>query len=450
MSRYWLSIFGGLALITSSQAAELTVDHGRFQKVRLLVPEQAAERVVIWLGTASGWTDADTIGTRQLAKAGALVLGVDGAALRAIFNTDEGGCAYPAGDLENLSRFAQAYTHQPATRLPVLTGEPTLTYAVLAQSPPGHFAGGAIEGFSFQLQGFANPFCTGDGLSLRQAPASGQHQQFFAADPKLANALVVFGAGADAPALARLPAVRTAPIAGSRALRATALQAALATLSDRAAPLATVAPADLAGLPVIENRASGTDPHLVVFWSGDGGWATIDKEVSEALQKKGVSVVGVDSLRYFWSARSPESVARDNAAIARHYLAAWGKSKLVLVGFSQGADVLPFAITRMPSALRSQLLLFAALGLSDHAVFEFQLSNWVADNDNGPATAPEMAKLGTLPVLCLYGKEDTDSVCSQLKPGATLTITGLPGDHHFDGAYEKLATLILAALARPN
>jgi type IV secretory pathway VirJ component len=224
------------------------------------------------------------------------------------------------------------------------------------------------------------------------------------------------------------------------------LQAAAATLSTRTTPLAQAAPADLKDLPVIEDRAAGDDPTLAIFWSGDGGWATIDKDVSEALQQRGISVVGVDSLRYFWSARTPEDVARDTAAIARHYLTAWNKKRLVLIGFSQGADVLPFAATRLEPALRARVALLAALSLSDHAVFEFHLSNWVADNDNGPATAPEVAKLRDMPLLCLYGEDDEGSVCGQLPAMPRLTVRKLPGDHHFNGDHATLASLILNAL----
>lgn len=451
-------LFAGLLLgfVATATAAPTRLDHGRFDDVRVYAPTAAADRVALWLGEASGWSALDDASAAALSARGTLVIGVDGAALRKTFAVADDDCLYPAGDLENLSRFAQAYTHQPTVRLPVLAGDPALVYAVLAQAPPGHFAGGVTTAFAPALAGFATAFCEGDGLTLSQKPTKERPAQTLAIDPKLANPLVVLAeAAGDASterALATMPAARFAKLRNLRsmreqpALRLAALQGAIGSLAAQARPLAEAAPADLEGLPVIEDRAPGVDPNLVVFWSGDGGWATIDKEVSDALQKKGISAVGVDSLRYFWKARTPEEVARDTAAIARHYFKAWNKSRLVLIGFSQGADVLPFAISRLDSQLRSQLVLFVAMGLSDHAVFEFEVTNWVSDNNDGPPIAPEMAKLKDLPVLCLYGQDDEDSVCPSLKPSATLKTIGLPGDHHFNGDYQKVADLILAAL----
>jgi len=44
---------------------------------------------------------------------------------------------------------------------------------------------------------------------------------------------------------------------------------------------------------------------LAIVLSGDGGWRDLDQTVARALQDAGVSVVGIDSLRYFWRRKSP-------------------------------------------------------------------------------------------------------------------------------------------------
>lgn len=56
---------------------------------------------------------------------------------------------------------------------------------------------------------------------------------------------------------------------------------------------------------------------------------------------RGIPVVGFDSLRYFWKKRTPEGLAADLDRVLRYYGRHWGKSKLILIGYSQGADVLP-------------------------------------------------------------------------------------------------------------
>ena len=105
-------------------------------------------------------------------------------------------------------------------------------------------------------------------------------------------------------------------------------------------------------LPLVEVPAKQPAGDLLaVIVSGDGGWAGIDHDVANDLASKGVPVVGLNSLQYFWNARTPDGAAADLQRIARHYLPAWGRQQLLLVGYSLGADVLPFMASRLPPDL---------------------------------------------------------------------------------------------------
>ena len=59
---------------------------------------------------------------------------------------------------------------------------------------------------------------------------------------------------------------------------------------------------------------------------------------------------GLDSLRYFWTARTPDGLARDLDRVLRSFAAQWNKRRALLIGYSQGADVLPFAVPRLSAA----------------------------------------------------------------------------------------------------
>ena len=150
--------------------------------------------------------------------------------------------------------------------------------------------------------------------------------------------------------------------------------------------------------------------------SGDGGWAGLDQDVAAALSAKGIPVVGLDSLRYYWTARTPEGLAADTDRIIRYYLAHFGKQRVLLIGYSQGADVLPFAVNRLPPATRARVALAAIMGMSEHALFEFHLTSWISDSDSGPTTLPEVDRITNIPVLCIYGSDEKDSLCPELDP----------------------------------
>ena len=199
-------------------------------------------------------------------------------------------------------------------------------------------------------------------------------------------------------------------------------------------------------LPLVEVPATaGHSDTLVVFVSGDGGWAKIDQSISRVLADNGMPVVGLNSLQYFWTKRTPDSASRDLQSIIESHLVSSGKSRVVLVGYSRGADVLPAMTNRLPAELRSRIRLVALLAPSNTVEFEFHVSDWLRDKKNGMAVKPEVAKLAREHVLCVWGEDDDDSLCRDLGLAGVQVVT-LRGSHHFDGGYEKLAGIILGAL----
>jgi type IV secretory pathway VirJ component len=204
-----------------------------------------------------------------------------------------------------------------------------------------------------------------------------------------------------------------------------------------------VAAAPSAKLPLIEVPATKTTSDtMVVFVSGDGGWAKIDKSISRILADNGMPVVGLNALQYFWTKRTPDSAARDLQSIVDSYLAKWKKERVLYVGYSRGADVLPAMINRLPPALRSRTRLVAMLGPSTKVEFEFHLSDWMHSSSAGYAVKPEVEKLQGQRILCLSGEDDKDSLCRELSE-THIDIVTLRGAHHFDGGYDKLARIIL-------
>ncbi|MFL5578005.1 MAG: AcvB/VirJ family lysyl-phosphatidylglycerol hydrolase [Gemmatimonadaceae bacterium] len=207
-------------------------------------------------------------------------------------------------------------------------------------------------------------------------------------------------------------------------------------------------------LPLVEARAPADSglgsTTLAVVLSGDGGWAGIDRQLAATFAAHGMSTVGLNSLRYFWRGTTPDSAARDLARILRHYLPAWRKERALLVGYSRGADVLPFMAARLPAELRGRVRLIALVAPASTASFEFHLVDWLGGGGGeggagAPRTRAEVAKLRGTPLLCFYGADEADSACDGLDP-ALATVVRLPGGHHLDGDYAGIAGRILAAL----
>jgi type IV secretory pathway VirJ component len=444
------------------------LDHGDFTHVAVYRPDGTPKRFVFLLSGETGWDPAMTTLAQTLTAQGALVAGVDTPKLFAGFDADEGQCTYAGGDFENLSHFIQAYEHLPTYLLPVIAGYSsgaTTAYAVAAQSPKDTFLGAATIGFVPGVD-LRHPFCKGPGgleTSLRPfrrgyllAPATAlpiawvtlQGENDVVASPKSLADFVT-----------QVPGARLVPMPGlgHRLLVpeawASQFASAVAGLDGSSTTARVAPPAALEGLPLVEVPPTAPAPggdagdEFAVLLSGDGGWAGLDKEVAGALAAQGIPVVGVDSLRYFWTPRTPAGAGADIDRLLRYYLVHWNKKRALLIGYSQGADVLPFIINHLSPATREHVALGAVMGLSEHALFEFHVSSWVSDSDSGPPTLPEMEKISEIPMLCIYGQGEDDTLCPKLNPNK-VKVVELPGGHHFGGDYEKLADAILAA-ARP-
>ena len=211
-------------------------------------------------------------------------------------------------------------------------------------------------------------------------------------------------------------------------------------LLARAASLSASTPK----LPLVEVPATrGASDTLVVFVSGDGGWAAIDKEISKVLAGEGMPVVGLNALQYFWTKRSPDSASVDLRTIIDQYLGQWHKSRVLLVGYSRGADVLPAMISRLPAETQAKIRMIVLLGPSPKVEFEFHVADWMRSGSAGEAVMPEIAKLGAHRILCLSGEDDHESLCRELTGRPHVDVITLKGAHHFDGGYGNLGRIII-------
>jgi type IV secretory pathway VirJ component len=210
---------------------------------------------------------------------------------------------------------------------------------------------------------------------------------------------------------------------------------------------AIAASAAPAKLPLIEVPAArGTSDTLVVVISGDGGWAAIDRAISNVLTADGMPVVGLNALQYFWTKRTPETASHDLATIIDRYLAAWHKSRVLLVGYSRGADVLPAMISRLPAETQAKIRMIALLSPSTRVEYEFHVADWMRNPSAGVPVKPEVDKLTSQRILCISGEDDRDALCPALKARPNIEVMILKGAHHFDGGYDKLGRLIIEHL----
>jgi type IV secretory pathway VirJ component len=448
-------------------AAEESFSFGRFGTVTAYYQALKVSRVVIFVSGDGGWNKGVVDMARTVASLDALVVGVDIRSYIKSLGTSAEKCAYPAGDLEELSKFVQKKYHFPNYVAPVVMGYSsgaTFVYAVLVQAPSNTFRGGISLGFCPDLRS-PKPFCRGNGLEWKEG-GKPRTYVFLPAGSLEVPWIVLQGSTdkvCDPPATAAF--VRQVPngefvdlpgVGHGFAVQKNWMprfKDAFDRIAAKRAPEPVPLEPDLGDLPLIEVPSPGSAKRiLAVHITGDGGWGVTDAGIADGLAAAGVPVVGLNSLKYFWTRRTPESAATDLERILKHYLRAWDKDEAVVIGYSFGADALPFMYNRLTEEARARVRLLVLMGPSTAANFEIRLSSLLGRtefSDNLP-TLPEMEKIPALAVLCFYGEEDKTNLCGTLASRGVRSIPVKSG-HRFGRNFQSIIEAILSELGpRPE
>lgn len=432
---------------------------GPFGTVTVYTPEGKPDSVALFVSGDGGWQLGVIPMARQLVAKNAAVVGIDVRRYLARIARAASGCRSLAVDFENLSHRVQKELQLPEYHVPVLVGYSsgaTLVYATLAQAPPGTFAGALSLGFCGHQDFKRAPLCPGAGLryttnrkgeyvlaptrKLREPWIILQGQQDLVCAPAEVDA---FAADVPLGTLVKLPKVGH----GFGVERNWVPQFLSAydsiMLHERAESPTALEPA-LEGLPIVEVPARSPSDRMALLVTGDGGWAGLDQELASGLAENSIAVVGLNSLKYFWKPRTPEETAADVARILRHYLAAWRRTRVLLIGYSFGAEVLPFVVNRLPADLRQRIEAVDLLSPSTSANFEIHVSEWIPGvPEDGRPIAPEVDRLSGVPLQCIHGASEPDSLCPKL-PSERVTRVEIGEGHHFSGDYAELLAHILA------
>ena len=171
--------------------------------------------------------------------------------------------------------------------------------------------------------------------------------------------------------------------------------------------------------------------YFAVVMTGDGGWSRFTQAMCNTLAAHGIPVWGLNSLKYLHKAKTPEQLSADLARMIRMGEAATGKDKIILIGYSCGANLVPFAYNRLDDSLKAKVQFLALLSPDGMADFKFHLYNWVEHNSPAALSVkPEIEQLRGKPVLFIYGERENYSWCGDLIR-EQFNLKTIPGGHRF-------------------
>src|SRR3954451_8271489 len=191
---------------------------------------------------------------------------------------------------------------------------------------------------------------------------------------------------------------------------------------------------DISDLPVMTYSSSDTSKPIVLYYTGDGGFNSFSSQFVQHFNSKGYPVIGFNCLKHFWKSKTPHQSAIDASNLINYYQKLWKKKKIILIGYSFGADILPFIFTRLPGNQMENINQIILLSPSNHTDFEVHVTEMLGEGSKGMDNVPaEINKINQKPILILSGeKEDDDLNTAALKISNYKKVT-IPGGHHYDG-----------------
>jgi type IV secretory pathway VirJ component len=194
-------------------------------------------------------------------------------------------------------------------------------------------------------------------------------------------------------------------------------------------------------LPLLLEKSDSTN-YLVFHVTGDGGMRGFDVKLEEQFKTHGISYIFLNAYKYFWSTKTPDQFAGDILPVIKDYMAKWGKCKIVLSGFSFGAEVIPFLYTRLPDELKQKVRLVLLLTPASTSDFTIHLADMIGvDNRYANDVVKEVERITTTPVVAIFGEKEDSTFPSDHKQDNYQAIF-IRGSHHFTDADEVMEEVL--------
>jgi type IV secretory pathway VirJ component len=181
---------------------------------------------------------------------------------------------------------------------------------------------------------------------------------------------------------------------------------------------------------------------ILFYISGDGGFNKFSTSLCEALNKDDFDVIALNSKIYFDDKKTPEQTTLDITNFLSKKLAGRQNQQVIFIGYSFGADVLPFVLNRLPKNFQYDVKTSFILASSGSTDFEIHWSDLFGGNSKRSMdVVTEINKLQNKKIVIIDGTGDHHLDRNLITIKYTYFI--LPGGHHFDGDIDEVANQLV-------
>jgi type IV secretory pathway VirJ component len=434
----------------SAESGVDSVTVAPFGKVFVYNPQVSSGNVVIMISGDGGWKSGVVSFAEEFSKMNNLVIGVDILRYYKDLRQRPDDCYHVAADFVELATAIEKKYNFPEYKPAVIMGYSsgaTLVYGILAQARPGTFVGGISLGFCPDIE-LPKMLCETNGLT-EKVDVTGK-SYFLQPDARLGNHWMVlqgkldkvcnYDEVADFVSKTTDAELITLPHTGHGfskwsdfmpQWKAAFNRLTEKNVKDQPSPGTTERVKSLP-LSITQAKTQSQDKPVALIISGDGGWYSFEQSIADNFAGIGIPTIGLDSKKYFWKRRTPEQTTEDMAMALSFYCKEWGREQFILIGYSLGAEVVPFIVNRLPSELKPKILSSVLLSPDISTDFEIHISNMLGmgNRQNTYNVTEEIKSMQPVPTLIIFGSGEKTDIPDLLN-GKGPAIRKIPGDHHY-------------------
>ena len=186
-----------------------------------------------------------------------------------------------------------------------------------------------------------------------------------------------------------------------------------------------------------------------LYWSGDMGMRVgIGEGLVDDVAASGIPVLTVSSPMLFAAGRDRAFVEEAVESSVRAALARTHARQLVVIGNSFGADILGAGLGALPQDLRSRIASVILLVPGRDIYFHANPTGIFYRGPTDASPAHTIPLLHGLPVTCIYGADEDDSLCEAPAMSGAQRVQIADG-HLMLWSHRPLAQALLRAIANP-
>lgn len=436
-----------------------------FGKVHIYVPNAPIESVTIMISGDGGWKFGVLDFANHFAEKNSLVIGVDILTYYKNLKSRKEDCYRIYSDFVTLATTVEKKYNLSQYKEPILMGYSsgaTMVYAILAQARPNTFMGGISVGFCPDVE-LPKHFCELNGL--KQHTLSNGKSFDLDPDSQLGNRWIVLNGKLDEVCTYQATTDFINKTSDAELIMLDKVghgfsnwkdfmpqwdQAFESLLVKKKDKLTTDTKGDLKSavdnLPIIvtTSKIKSDKNTLFFFISGDGGWYSFEQNFSNYIADLGVPTIGLDAKKYFWNKSTPEATATDVSNILNYYSEELDKNTFVLIGYSMGAEVIPFIYEKLPAETQRKVSYLVLLSPEEKGDFEIHVSNMLGfeSKNNSYNVVSQLKKINNeKSILVITGNTEVNSLPSKLA-STKVQFEKVPGDHHYNNNTEQIITLL--------